>query len=323
MSATVTPAARRFSTWDLPERERLSRWREEFGRNIALVEIETLSDEAIHAQATMQALPGLRTLLFNGSAMRMSRTPALAALGDDSLGLIIARDADAALSHRGIDLPLGYGDACPVIADEAVVIAARGHFNLLFPRVSLVARVKNFMDIAATRIPQDRDALRLLISYLNALSGKMALGSPKLQDTVVEHIYDLVALAIWPDRPADENSLSATAAARLQLALSYINMHFEAPGLTISAVARNQNVSPRYLQRLIETTGSTFSERVNELRLQRAHALLTDVHNRQDRISDIALRAGFSDIAHFNRSFRRRFGATPRDIRAGANVCER
>ena len=69
--------------------------------------------------------------------------------------------------------------------------------------------------------------------------------------------------------------MSATAAARLELARSYISKHFDRPGLTIAAVARNQNISPRYLQRLFETTGSTFSERINELRLQLAYALLT------------------------------------------------
>ncbi len=315
MTATVA-LARRFSTTNLPERERLSRWREEFGRSIALVDVEPLSTEAICAEATMGEFPGFRTLLFNGSAMRFSRTQALAAQGDDFLGLIIARDADTALSHRGRDVPVAYGDACPVLADEPITIAARGHFNLLFPRAPLVARVRGFMDVAATRIPRDSDALRLLVGYLGALPEKMALDSPKLQRTVVEHIYDLVALAISPDRPADENSLTATAAARLQLALGYIDKNFAYPGLSVAAVARDQNISPRYLQRLIETTGSTFSQQLNERRLQRACALLMDARHRQERISDLALRCGFSDISHFNRSFHRRFGDTPRHFRA-------
>jgi AraC-like DNA-binding protein len=45
---------------------------------------------------------------------------------------------------------------------------------------------------------------------------------------------------------------------------------------------------------------------------------LTDARYQEERISDIALRSGFSDISHFNRSFHRRFGHTPREIRAGA-----
>jgi AraC-like DNA-binding protein len=35
-------------------------------------------------------------------------------------------------------------------------------------------------------------------------------------------------------------------------------------------------------------------------------------------ISDIAFEAGFSDLSHFNRSFRRRFGESPSDVRVAA-----
>jgi AraC-like DNA-binding protein len=212
---------------------------------------------------------------------------------------------------------LDQGDACLVLTDEPGMVTGRGQLGLVFPRAPLVARMKNIADATAVRIPRESDALRLLTSYLSALPEGLALGSPKLQRTVINHIYDLTTLAMCPDRRTDENSLGATAAARLELALAYIKTHFDRPGLSVSAVARDQNMSPRYLQRLIETTGSTFSERMHELRLQRAYALLTDTRYRDDRISDIALRAGFSDIAHFNRSFRRRFGDTPRNIRAG------
>ena len=47
----------RFSTWDLPERERLSRWREEFGRGIVSVDVEPVAaDRPFYAEATLQAL---------------------------------------------------------------------------------------------------------------------------------------------------------------------------------------------------------------------------------------------------------------------------
>jgi AraC-like DNA-binding protein len=36
------------------------------------------------------------------------------------------------------------------------------------------------------------------------------------------------------------------------------------------------------------------------------------------KISEIALEAGFPDLSHFNRSFRRRFGNTPSAVRADA-----
>lgn len=313
-------AIRRFNTDALPEAQRLPIWREEFGRTLVHVEIEPIPDEAFRVEATMRMLPGLRSLSFRGSAMTLARTRAMAAAGDDAIGLIINRDAGARLSQRGRDISLQDGDACTILTDEPGMITGRSHLGLLFPRAALFERVRNIADVSPMRIPKETEALRLLVGYVNTLPRKLTLNSPNLRRTVVEHIYDLVALAICPDRSADENSLSATAAARLELALGYIKKHFDMPDLTIAAVARDQNISPRYLQRLIESTGSTFTENVNELRLQRAYALLTSARQRRERISDIALRTGFSDIAHFNRSFRRRFGDTPRAIRAIATA---
>ena len=62
-------------------------------------------------------------------------------------------------------------------------------------------------------------------------------------------------------------------------------------------------------------SGTSFTERVTELRLQRAYTLLTEASESKSRISDIALQAGFSDISHFNRLFRSRFGDTPKGVR--------
>jgi AraC-like DNA-binding protein len=41
-------------------------------------------------------------------------------------------------------------------------------------------------------------------------------------------------------------------------------------------VAENMRISPRYVQRLLEVSGTSFTEQVNELRLQRAYMLLTE-----------------------------------------------
>jgi AraC-like DNA-binding protein len=35
-------------------------------------------------------------------------------------------------------------------------------------------------------------------------------------------------------------------------------------------------------------------------------------------IIDIAFTAGFGDVSHFNRMFRRRYGETPSDVRSGS-----
>ena len=75
-------------------------------------------------------------------------------------------------------------------------------------------------------------------------------------------------------------------------------------------------MTPRYVQKLMESTGQSFTGRVNELRLQHAFTLLAASHHATRRISDIALEAGFSDTSYFNRLFRARFAETPSGVRA-------
>jgi len=67
---------------------------------------------------------------------------------------------------------------------------------------------------------------------------------------------------------------------------------------------------------LLKASGTSFTAHVTELRLNHAFMLLTEQDLSDARICDIALRAGFSDISHFNRLFRSRFGDTPKGVRA-------
>jgi AraC-like DNA-binding protein len=43
--------------------------------------------------------------------------------------------------------------------------------------------------------------------------------------------------------------------------------------------------------------------------------MLTEPRLAQSAVGAIAYDAGFGDLSYFNRSFKRRYGATPRDVR--------
>jgi AraC-like DNA-binding protein len=55
---------------------------------------------------------------------------------------------------------------------------------------------------------------------------------------------------------------------------------------------------------------------VRELRLRRAHNLLSHGNASKEQISDIAYSCGFEDPVHFTRLFRQRFGLTPSELRS-------
>ena len=133
------------------------------------------------------------------------------------------------------------------------------------------------------------------------------------------HIVDLAVLAATTRCSIGESGASAVAATRLAAALDYIASHFSDPELSLK-VAQSLSISPRYLQRLLESSGTSFTAHVTESRLKHAFTLLTAEDLIDLRICDIALQAGFSDISHFNRLFRSRFGDTPKAVRAHART---
>jgi AraC-like DNA-binding protein len=316
MAAGVTDfASFRFSTRDIPEPERLP---EEIGRRLLRVEIESSSDLPLHAEASLRALPGLRTVRYAGSAVRLERTPAGVAAGDDSIAIIVNLGESGIVAQRGQAVALGAGDAVAIRHEEppTVTLAQGSYVGLLMPRAALASRVRDLDEAIMRLIPRGTESLRVLLSYLRSVGDELALATPRLRRLVVSHVHDLVALALSPQRTTGEVSMSALRAARLQAALAQIAACFQDPELGVAAVAQRQGISPRYLQRLLETSGNCFTARVNELRLQRALALLGEPGPR--RIADIALEAGFSDISHFNRLFRARFGDTPGSVRARA-----
>jgi AraC-like DNA-binding protein len=188
--------------------------------------------------------------------------------------------------------------------------------GLLVPCAEFAPLASNIEDATMQLIPNDTEALRVLVNYLSLVREELVLGDPTLRRAVVTHVKDLVTLVLNPHRPVAKGDLSALKTARLRAVLDQLARSFHEPELTLATVAKGQRMSPRYLQRLLETAGTSFTACVNEMRLQRAFALLTQARAGECRISDIALQAGFSDISYFNRLFRSRFGDTPTGVRS-------
>ena len=158
------------------------------------------------------------------------------------------------------------------------------------------------------------EAMQLLRSYIGFVE-KGLTASVDDRSMIRRHIVDLVVLAATARCHIGESNTSAVVATRLAAALDYVASHFSDPELSLAKVAQSLNISPRYLQWLLKSSGTSFTARVTELRLKNAFMLLTAEDLIDVRVCDIALQVGFSDISHFNRLFRSRFGDTPSDVR--------
>ena len=107
--------------------------------------------------------------------------------------------------------------------------------------------------------------------------------------------------------------------ALLAAILEYVESRLREPALSVRGVAAHFGISKRYVHKLFERTGTSFSRYVLHCRLERAAADLTAPEQARSPIAEIAYRNGFSDLSYFNRRFKAHFQATPRDMRKHAH----
>ncbi len=97
-------------------------------------------------------------------------------------------------------------------------------------------------------------------------------------------------------------------------ACQYVMEHRE-DSLTLVEVAKVANMSSYYFCRKFkESTSLTFTEYVNRVRIDGAKERLREP---RVQVSEVACESGFSSIAHFNRTFRRIVGCSPKEYRVG------
>jgi AraC-like DNA-binding protein len=187
---------------------------------------------------------------------------------------------------------------------------------VVVPQAQLRELVANAEDLLGRPLPS-RGAARLLRSYLGILpTPKEFADAPGLLAHVGETLADLVALALGAGRDATEiASMRGLRAARLREIVAAIREGFADPAFSVQSLARKLGMTPRYIQHLLQETDQSFTERVLELRLQRARAMLADPRHGHLKTGEIAAACGFNEIPYFNRCFRRRFGGTPTEFR--------
>jgi AraC-like DNA-binding protein len=311
----------RISLADTPEYQRPARFREFFERLGVRYDAERVIDDPVEIDLTLQGLPGLQFLSGQMQGVSWRRTCTSTDPTED-VGLIVNPKGRHLICQAGREVVLGDGEATLVSLSDPMVSTPRPPGGLLVLRVPmprLAPRLSNAHDCFARRIPYGTPALGLLTNYANMARQEQALADPDLQPLLVSHLYDLMAVSIGATRDATEMAQGrGLRAARLNAIKQDIACYLYQPDLSVSALAARHRYTPRFVQRLFETEGTTFTEFVLAQRLARVHEMLIDPRRDGEKISSLAYDCGFGDVSYFNRAFRRSFGAAPSDIRAQA-----
>ena len=216
--------------------------------------------------------------------------------------------------HEQISAP---GDLALADTTEPFEIA-NGHDFKLFcfavPRRLLPKELFNRPRLNLSTTPTGRALSRTLAGYADlCLGGRQP---PKPAALIGAHLVDLISHApeILSDMPAERVHIPVL----LSMMLGHIDRHSDDPELGAAALAAKFRCSERYVHRLFATTGRSVREHVNEKRIAVCTLELLDSNSAHKTIAEIAFSAGFRDISHFTRLFKRSNGLSPREFRRAA-----
>ena len=307
----------RFSSRALPQERRGNTIEELHERGLLPTRFVRYGNAVPRVDLVNRIMPGLRILTASCTSIRREGVRQ----EGDLLYFCMTLTGTTVGSRSGCEMVLSDGDAVLMTNEEATWTmtspSSASIAGIRVPRSAIAPLVPKLGNITMRRIARDTSGLRLVRKYLDIADDDEALAAPASQRLIISHFYDLVALALGANGDAKALAADRTVGAvRLATIKADIVANLDDGNLRATTVAARNRLTVRYLHKLFESEGVTYSEFVLRERLARAYNLLRSPLYSHCKIGLIAFELGFNDLSYFNRTFRQRYGATPSDVKA-------
>ncbi len=311
---------RTWTTANLPEREQFSYWREVICEAFTTLIPAANARSAFESEVVQRDLGGVLLSDTRSMAQTIARGPREIALDATPRFFINYQVAGT----------------CVIRQDSRETLMRPGDFYLVD---TLRPYTQNYSDwhVLCVSIPRHLlapflidptrvTAMRLSASDggLGAVAGSFILSLQNCAESadlvarelLATSLINVIAVALGGTTEAQERARTPLAQCLLNAIKEHIKRNSANPDLSVSTVARQFHISPRYVHKLFEGSQQTFAQLVLEERLSRAASALTRRDN-SVAVSEIAYNAGFGDLSYFCRAFRKRFGVSARAYRLG------
>jgi AraC family transcriptional activator of tynA and feaB len=303
-----------WSTAHIHPRDRTAWWVDEFSAHCH-VDCEPQRSEHFFGEAeVIDIAAGLQIGTGATSALKYNRSSRQIARGDDRLFIELTSSGCISISHDSREAVLKRGDFTLMDRTRPYQGTSNGDITqvvLMIPRDLLLRRIGSAERYTALRIDGSSGFGGLLSPMLQRLPAQLPDIAADARPRVAENIFDLVATALLSGIGETQISAKMT-----QVRIKFwIETHL-AEDLSGERIAAACGVSVRHLNRLIARADTSLMRYVWERRLARCRRDLRDSKMAHRPIGDIALSAGFKDLAHFSRAYRARYGRSASEDRA-------
>lgn len=318
-NATSLNQPLRLSTADLPTWQRREWLCEVIGREYANVEITAPKRGDLYNDMTIYSSEAMRLSIVHSNAITIQRLPQSPALASqDAYFAVVLLSGEYALEQHNREVFLKPGQMTLYDATRPHRIYCPSHFSKLIialPRQQLRARLAGVEHCTALPILSEHGAGAVASSFIQSLARQASGLSCHSFNTLSESAIDVLTLALNEVRP-QAYQLSRSRSFSLFRVKEFVAQQLSHPQLSTAMIEAGTGLSARYIHALFQPEQTSLMRYVWDARLTQCHRDLLNPALANQRISDIALRWGFNDFAHFSRAFKQKYGASPRQLRA-------
>jgi AraC-like DNA-binding protein len=196
---------------------------------------------------------------------------------------------------------------------EAIVIQFSSEFMEPFLRLNEGQEIKKILEKSASGIQFKPN--KLIIEKLLSICKTKELNSILSLLSLLQDLTEVKTATLCPNYY--HHVVSKKFETRINKVYTYIQNHFSEP-LSLKQVANLVFMTQsNFCKFFKKATGSTFSDYLNELRINEACHLL--IYS-EDNISKIAQDCGFESLSYFNRVFLKKKNINPSLFRKNANI---
>ena len=244
--------------------------------------------------------------------------------GADSLLIVLHIDGCLTLVADGASESVATGDIVYASSREEALLSFASDFRafvIRVPRAAINARLLTPFSLRAGRLPGDAGIGHVFSGFLRSVAESVeTLTLDELRPLELALAEFLVASLVGHDKEGSFSGLTPSQAALFSRVCRTIEANLADPDLGLTSIAKQERVSPRYLQKLFEAVGQNFSTYLRSRRLERCRADLVNPLYEKLSIADVCFRWGFNDAAYFSRAFREQYRASPRTFRHEASL---
>jgi AraC family transcriptional activator of tynA and feaB len=304
----------------LAERDKFSYWNEVICRTVVDLDCRPLAQPRFEASIGGFDAPGLGVYHIHTRPHLVYRDAAeISRLDNDALIINFVTAGSLYSEQDGRAVVLKPGDGA--ISDAARPYFLRfddplGCVSVKVYKSELRHRVAGVERITARSLAKGSSLNPLVFDYMASLLKHVPTMEGSAALRAAEIFKELLSASLSEMVRQSPVPMSEYRAVSLLRVKAFIDRHLRNPALNAALVAQGLKLSARYINKLFEAEQSSLGRHVLRRRLERCAAELSDSARAHLSISVIALESGFNDMSHFSRTFRAKYGLSPRDFRA-------